>query len=117
MKGGRKIHDQLDDAIRLHDKLLVILSESSMNSEWVQEEIRKAWQREKEAGQQKLFPISLADYDHIKQWTLRVSGAKDLADEIRQYYIPEFQGWTHEDSYGTALERLLKDLRDDVPED
>ena len=35
IQGGRKIHEQIDEAIRLHDKLLLILSEHSMNSEWV----------------------------------------------------------------------------------
>ena len=30
MKGGRKLHEQIDEAIRLHDKLLLILSEHSM---------------------------------------------------------------------------------------
>ena len=30
IKGGRKLHEQLDEAIRLHDKLLLILSEHSM---------------------------------------------------------------------------------------
>ena len=33
--GGRKIHEQIDEAIRLHDKLLLILSEHSMASDWV----------------------------------------------------------------------------------
>ena len=115
MKGGRKIHDQLDDAIKLHDKLLVILSKSSMESAWVREEIRRAREREKETGKQKLFPISLVDYNHVKTWQLRTSGPEDLADEIRQYYIPEFQGWSDETTYGTALGRLLKDLKDDEP--
>jgi len=35
IQSGRKIHEQIDEAIRLHDKLLLILSEHSMNSEWV----------------------------------------------------------------------------------
>ena len=30
IKGGRKIHEQIDEAIRLHDRLLLILSEHSM---------------------------------------------------------------------------------------
>ena len=42
IRGGRKIHEQIDEAIRLHDKLLLILSEDSMSSDWVQTEIAKA---------------------------------------------------------------------------
>ncbi len=50
IQGGRKVHEQLDEAIRLHDKLLLILSEHSMNSPWVKTEIanaRELEQREK----------------------------------------------------------------------
>src|SRR5208283_6107442 len=35
MHGGRNIHEQIDEAIRLHDRLLLILSEDSMKSDWV----------------------------------------------------------------------------------
>lgn len=45
MQSGRKIHEQIDEAIRLHDKLLLILSSGSMASEWVKTEIAKAQAR------------------------------------------------------------------------
>ena len=32
IQGGRKIHEQIDEAIRVYDKLLLILSDASMNS-------------------------------------------------------------------------------------
>jgi hypothetical protein len=32
IQGGRKIHEQIDDAIRLHDKLLLILHPSERKS-------------------------------------------------------------------------------------
>jgi len=51
--GGRKIHEQLDEAIRVHDKLLLILSDDSMNSNWVKTEIAKARRREEEENRVK----------------------------------------------------------------
>ena len=42
IQGGKKPHEQIDEAIRLYDKLLLVLSPESMNSEWVKTEIRKA---------------------------------------------------------------------------
>lgn len=48
IKGGRKIHEQIDEAIRVHDKLLLILSEHSMASDRVGTEIANT--REREAG-------------------------------------------------------------------
>ena len=35
VKGGEKLHEQIDQAIRRYDKLLLVLSEASMASEWV----------------------------------------------------------------------------------
>ena len=46
IQGGRKLHEQIDQAIRLHERLLLILSAHSMKSEWVKTEIAKARQRE-----------------------------------------------------------------------
>jgi hypothetical protein len=45
IRGGRKIHEQIDEAIRMYDKLLLILSDASMTSEWVNTEISKARKR------------------------------------------------------------------------
>jgi hypothetical protein len=42
VQGGRKLHDQIDHAIRIYDRLLLILSDHSMNSEWVKTEIANA---------------------------------------------------------------------------
>jgi hypothetical protein len=38
IQSGKKLHEQIDEAIRLHDKLLLILSPHSMQSEWVKTE-------------------------------------------------------------------------------
>jgi hypothetical protein len=39
IQGGRKLHEQIDHAIQRNDRTLLILSENSMNSEWVKTEI------------------------------------------------------------------------------
>jgi TIR domain len=54
MKAGRKVYEQIDNAIRLHDRLLLILSEDSMSSEWVRTEIAKARKREVKDGKRVL---------------------------------------------------------------
>jgi hypothetical protein len=35
LKGGKKLHEQLFEAIQIHDRLLIVLSEHSIQSEWV----------------------------------------------------------------------------------
>ena len=38
---GKKIHEQIDEAIRLHERLLLILSPASIESEWVKTRLPK----------------------------------------------------------------------------
>jgi uncharacterized protein YjbI with pentapeptide repeats len=110
--GGRKIHEQLDEAIRLHDKLLLILSEHSMNSNWVKSEIANARAREEREKKQMLFPITLAPFEDIKQWKLfDADRGIDSAREIREYFIPDFSNWKDHDSYQAAFQRLVRDLK------
>jgi uncharacterized protein YjbI with pentapeptide repeats len=112
MKGGRKLHEQIDEAIRLHDKLLLILSEHSMSSNWVKSEIANAREREKGEGKQLLFPITLVPFEAIKPWKLFDADIGiDSAREIREYFIPDFSNWKDHDSYQTAFQRLVKDLK------
>ncbi len=112
MKAGRKLHEQIDEAIRLHDKLLLILSEHSMSSNWVKTEIANAREREKREGKQLLFPITLVPFEAIKQWKLFDADIGiDSAREIREYFIPDFSNWKDHDSYQTAFQRLVKDLK------
>ena len=50
MKIGAKILDTLDEAIRLRDKVLLVLSEASIASEWVEDEVTKAFAEERQRG-------------------------------------------------------------------
>jgi len=36
---------------------------------------------------------------------------KDLATEIREYFIPDFSAWQEHNSYQKAFTRLLRDLK------
>ena len=112
LKGGRKVHDQIDEAIRVYDRLLLILSDHSMNSEWVKTEIANARQREIREKRQMLFPICLVPFEKIKEWkAFDADTGKDSAREIREYFIPDFSNWKDHDSYEKAFDRLLRDLK------
>jgi hypothetical protein len=112
IQGGRKTHHQIDEAIRLQDKLLLVLSEASMNSEWVATEIYKARQREVKEGRQVLFPIRLVECERIKEWEcFDADTGKDMAREIREYHIPDFSDWKNHDKFEAAFARLLADLK------
>ena len=111
MKAGRKIDEQIDEAIRLHDRLLLILSEHSMKSKWVNTEIAKARKREVKDGKRVLFPVRLVGFEALNDWERIDSTGQDMAEEIREYFIPDFSNWKDHDSYQTALRRLVRDLK------
>jgi hypothetical protein len=108
---GKKIHEQIDEAIRLHDKLLLILSEHSMNSEWVKTEIAKARKREIKENRRTLFPVSLVPFSPLQDWEcFDADTGKDSAREIREYFIPDFSDWEKYDTCPEAVDRLVHAL-------
>jgi TIR domain/Pentapeptide repeats (8 copies) len=112
MKGGEKLHEQIDRAIQVHDKLLLILSEESMRSEWVLTEIRRARRTEVKENRRKLFPISIVDFEKVRAWErLDADTGRDLAGEVREYFIPDFSNWKEHDAFEAAFARLLRDLK------
>jgi hypothetical protein len=108
IQGGRERHPQIDEAIRAHDKLLLVLSEASMKSTWVATEIRRTRLAEKREGKRKLFPIRLVDYKLIEGWELGVSSGEDMAEVVRQFYIPDFTNWRVHDALGGVREAAAR---------
>jgi uncharacterized protein YjbI with pentapeptide repeats len=113
IKGGRKMHEQIDEAIRMHERLLLILSTDSMKSPWVRTEIRKARKREIGEKRRVLFPVSLVPFTDICTWEcFYADEGIDLAEEIREYYVPDFTSWTKDhDSYLSEFQKLLNGLK------
>ena len=111
-RGGQKLHEQIETAIRVYDKPLIVISEASLHSEWVMTELRKARKAERQSGQRKLFPVRLTDIERLRDWEcFDADSGKDLAVELREYFIPDFSHWKEHDQFETAFARLLKDLR------
>ena len=117
MKGGLKILDQIDHAIRVHDKLLLVLSGASMGSDWVRHEVVRAVERERAEGRQILFPIALVNHEAIRSWAaFDADLGRDMAKVVREYHIPDFSGWKDHDAFEGSFARLLDDLKSrDVP--
>jgi len=116
MQSGKKLHEQIDMAIRIHERLLLILSPNSINSEWVKTEISKARKREIKEGKRVLFPILLnMSFDELKEWEcFDADRGKDSAREIREYFIPDFTRWKEHEYYQEKFNNLLRDLKKDT---
>jgi uncharacterized protein YjbI with pentapeptide repeats len=112
IQSGKKLHEQIETAIRVYDKLLIVLSEASLQSEWVMTELRKARKAERQSGKRKLFPVRLVDFETLRTWEcFDADSGKDLGVELREYFIPDFSNWKDHDQFEAAFARLLKDLR------
>jgi hypothetical protein len=112
VQGGKKLHEQIDTAIQIHDRLLLLLSEASMNSEWVMTEIAKARKREVREKRRRLFPIRLVGFETLQKWEcFDADTGKDSAREVREYFVPDFSRWKDHDQYQRAFERLPRDLK------
>ena len=112
MKGGKKIRDQVQDAIGAYDKLLLVLSDASMGSNWVDHELYTAFHREKDEGNQVLFPIRIVSFEALRQWqAFDADTGRDLAREIREYFIPDFSGWEDKEKFNEAFSQLVDSLR------
>ena len=107
--GRQKIHEQIYEAIRLHDKLLLILSEHSVNSEWVKTDIRKARNREVTDNRRMLFPVSLVGLQPPKNGNASTpKSAKTPPSKSAKFFIPDFSSWkTNHDAYKENFDRLV----------
>ena len=104
MKIGDRFRERIDESIRVHDKLLLILSENSIQSRWVETEVEAAFEREHRQGDTVLFPVRLdaSIMDSNRAWA---------ADIRRTRHIGDFCKWKDHDSYVKVLNRLLRDLK------
>jgi hypothetical protein len=110
LKIGDEIRPRIDEAIRIHDKLLIVLSENSVGSPWVRKEVETAFGKEiKFETEQKqrrtvLFPIRLDD-------AVKKTDEAWAADIRRTRNIGDFREWKSHDRYKEAFGRLMRDLK------
>ena len=104
MKIGDKIRQRIEDSIQEHDKLLLVLSEHSVESVWVESEVETAFEKERQQKRLMLFPIRLDDA--VMQTNTAWAG-----DIRRIRFIGDFRQWQDGAAYQQALQRLLRDLQ------
>jgi hypothetical protein len=104
MKIGAKILDTLDEAIRLRDKVLLIPSEAAITSDWVEDEVTKAFEEERQRGRLVMFPVRVDDavFTTKEAWAAKLRANRNIGN---------FSHWKDHDAYQKALERVLRDLR------
>jgi len=104
MKIGAKIRPTLDDEIKKHSKLLLVLSKHSINSEWVEQEVETALAQERRRKALILLPIRIDDavLNEEAGWPALVHNTRHIGD---------FQNWQDGNDYRQSFSRLMRDLR------
>jgi hypothetical protein len=104
LKIGTRFRQRIDEAIQLQDKLLLLLSEHSISSTWVENEVEAALQKEDQRQREVLFPVRLDD-------TVMQTSQAWAATLRRTRHIGDFTSWTEPQAYQSAFARLLRDLK------
>ena len=106
---GEDVYKNIDEAIKNYDKLIVICSENSLNSEPVIREVERALQKEKKLKvkhketNRVLFPITIDNYI-FKGWE------HYLKLDLLRPTIGDFKKYKNNDEYNKSLERLIEAL-------
>jgi len=109
MKTGDRIRPRIDETIRLYDKLLLVLSKASVESQWVEQEVETALARERQQGTTILFPVRIDDTVMAQQtgWPALIRNTRNIGD---------FRRWKTHGVYQKAFDRLLRDLKAAEPQ-
>lgn len=99
-----KLETQIGRAIRQNPTVLLILSELSIKSDWVEHEVRTARELEKEMGRDILCPVALDNSWKDSPWPKRVM------EQVTEYNILDFSAWKDDDKFGYIFDKLIGGL-------
>jgi uncharacterized protein YjbI with pentapeptide repeats len=104
MKMGDAIRQEIDQLIRIQDKLLVVLSKFSIESAWIQKELQAALFEEQNQDRAVLFPLRIDNIglDGEKEW---------LAALQQTHPIYDFTAWQDWEAYDNQFYVLVNDLK------
>ena len=105
-------HKQVTRAIRLNDVVLLVLSQASVNSDWVASELELVRRKEREEGRDVLCPIALDDSWKEKFTTGSVDHV--LWRQVAKKNVLDFSKWQFDESE-PPFQKLLRGLKSNYP--
>jgi uncharacterized protein YjbI with pentapeptide repeats len=94
----------VDRAMRLNPTVLLVLSENSVKSDWVEHEARQARELAKELGRDVLCPVALDETWKTCSWPAR------LREQIMEYNILDFSQWQDAAEFAAMFKKLIAGL-------
>lgn len=91
----------IDQAIRLNPTVLIILSKNSVESDWVEHEVRLARKLEKDIDKDVMCPIALDDTWKTSKWPRRIR------NQVEEYNILDFSNWKQKREFNKMIDRLF----------
>ena len=103
---GASTRDVIESQIKTYDRLIVVLSKSSLQSQWVQFEVETALEIERKKKTNLIIPVCIDD--HV--FRSKISWARHL---FRTRNIARYQHWRRSDSgfVSEFVRRILKRSR------
>ena len=95
------------------DKTILILSKTSIESDWVEHEVNETFNEEKRRSKNILMPIRIDD----AVMECEFGWAKRLREAHKPHgrHIGNFSDWKNKENYQKKFNRLLQDLKTEMP--
>jgi uncharacterized protein YjbI with pentapeptide repeats len=100
-----KLERQMDRAIRQNLKVLLILSEQAIESDWVERELTEVKKLERELGHLVLCPVALDDSWKTGRWPKRVM------EQIMEYNVFDFSAWKNNGKFEDRFHNMIDGLQ------
>jgi hypothetical protein len=112
LRPGDPLHESVNQAIRTRDKLILCCSRTSLNSWWVDTEVKAAFEEERRRPHEQgkpirvLIPLDLDGYIFSKDCTYDLSGA------IKTRLVGDFVGWEHDNAkFEAQFEQVVEAMQ------
>lgn len=100
-----KIDKIIDRAMRLNPTVLLVLSKDSVESRWVEDEVDRAVELEKETQRDVLCPIALDDAWKTCGWS------RPLRTQIKKFHVLPFGDWRDSAARARQFRKLVDGLK------